>query len=163
MEDSKRKCPPAFLYASRAAGLDGWGLGMWFDLGPYSQNQRTRHTIEATAAGPPCGRYIDLLFLSLFILVFVQKKLSMGFTWRPNSVPRVSPTQFDGLYAPMSLKGAGGHSSQASKRSLQHLSFLDVFVTYDSSPYYTFIWSNSVHTPISLLASNISAQYYQTN
>jgi hypothetical protein len=59
----------------------------------------------------------------------------MGFTWRPNSVP----TQFDGLYAPMSLKGVGGHSSQASKRSLQHLSFLDVFVTYYSSPYYTFI------------------------
>lgn len=158
MEDSKRKCPPAFLYASRAAGLDGWGLGMWFDLGPYSQNQRTRHTIEATAAGPPCGRYIDLI-LSLFILVFVQKKLSMGFTWRPNSVPHTVRWTL----RPYVIE-RGGRAFIPGFQTFPTASFfLDVFVTYYSSPYYTFIWSNSVHTPSSLLASNISAQYYQTN
>lgn len=120
-EQQKMSARIIFLYASRA-GLDGWVDLIRFG---YVAKINAHVTHRGATAGPPCGRYIEL-HSYLFILVFVQKKLSMGaVTWRPNSVP----AQFDGLYAPMSLKGPGAFIP-GFQTSLQHLSFLDVFVTY---------------------------------
>lgn len=89
-----------FLYASRA-GLDGWVDLIRFG---YVAKINAHVTHRGATAGPPCGRYIDL-HSYLFILVFVQKKLSMGaVTWRPNSVPRTVRWTL----RPYVIEGAGG-------------------------------------------------------